>query len=41
MADAAGISLPPVKPLLHFVKRQDTVAWPPTVVARDAPPTLS
>jgi uncharacterized protein YqjF (DUF2071 family) len=28
MADAAGIPLPPVPPLLHFSKRQDMVAWP-------------
>ena len=40
MADAAGISLPSVKPLLHFVKRQDMVAWSPTTLARDTPPTL-
>jgi hypothetical protein len=33
MTDAAGISLPPVEPLLHFVKRQDMVAWPPTAIA--------
>jgi uncharacterized protein YqjF (DUF2071 family) len=30
MADAAGLPLPAVKPLLHFSKRQDMVAWPPT-----------
>jgi uncharacterized protein YqjF (DUF2071 family) len=28
MADAAGIRLPSMTPLLHFAKRQDTVAWP-------------
>ena len=28
MADAAGISLPDVPPLLHFSKRQDMVGWP-------------
>jgi uncharacterized protein len=28
MADAAGISLPSVAPLLHFSERQDTVAFP-------------
>jgi uncharacterized protein YqjF (DUF2071 family) len=28
MADAAGIRLPPMQPLLHFSKRQDMVAWP-------------
>ncbi|HKV26575.1 MAG TPA: DUF2071 domain-containing protein [Candidatus Acidoferrum sp.] len=27
-AEAAGISLPPVEPLLHFSKRQDVVVWP-------------
>ena len=27
MAEAAGIWLPPVAPLLHFAKRQDVVAW--------------
>lgn len=30
MADAAGISLLPEPPLLHFSKRQDVVAWPPS-----------
>lgn len=30
MADAAGLPLPDRKPLLHFSKRQDMVAWPPT-----------
>jgi uncharacterized protein len=29
MADAAGIRLPGSAPLLHFAKRQDTVAWLP------------
>ena len=28
MADAAGIRLPSMAPLLHFSKRQDMVAWP-------------
>ena len=28
MADAAGIRLPSTAPLLHFVRRQDMVAWP-------------
>jgi uncharacterized protein YqjF (DUF2071 family) len=28
MADAAGIRLPSIAPLLHFAKRQDAVAWP-------------
>jgi uncharacterized protein YqjF (DUF2071 family) len=30
MAEAAGIRLPDTAPLLHFAKRQDMVAWPPT-----------
>jgi uncharacterized protein YqjF (DUF2071 family) len=30
MADAAGIALPSASPLLHFAKRQDTVAWAPS-----------
>jgi uncharacterized protein YqjF (DUF2071 family) len=29
MADAAGILLPSVPPLLHFARRQDMVAWMP------------
>ena len=29
IADAAGIRLPQVAPLLHFAKRQDVVAWLP------------
>ena len=32
MADAAGIRLPALSPLAHFVKRQDTVIWPLTRV---------
>ena len=28
MAEAAGIRLPSMSPLLHFAKRQDMVAWP-------------
>jgi hypothetical protein len=28
MADAAGVSLPPAAPLLHFSARQDMVAFP-------------
>ena len=28
MAEAAGIRLPSTAPLLHFVRRQDMVAWP-------------
>jgi uncharacterized protein YqjF (DUF2071 family) len=38
MADAAGIRLPPVEPLLHFVKRQDMVAWLPRTIAADSAP---
>jgi uncharacterized protein len=30
MADAAGVSLPDMMPLLHFSKRQDMVAWAPS-----------
>jgi uncharacterized protein len=30
MADAAGVRLPAMKPLLHFSRRQDMVAWPLT-----------
>lgn len=33
MADAARLSLPDMKPLLHFSKRQDMVAWPPTALS--------
>jgi len=29
MAEAAGIRLPDVAPLLHFAKRLDVIAWPP------------
>jgi uncharacterized protein len=29
MADAAGLRLPPLAPLLHFSQRQDMVAWSP------------
>jgi uncharacterized protein YqjF (DUF2071 family) len=32
MAEAAGIRLPPIAPLLHFAKRQDVVAWLPARV---------
>lgn len=28
MAEAAGLRLPSMNPLLHFAKRQDMVAWP-------------
>lgn len=33
MAEAVGIRLPAIAPLLHFVKRQDMVAWPMARVA--------
>ena len=33
MAEACGIRLPSVKPLLHFARRQDMVAWLPQRVA--------
>jgi hypothetical protein len=29
MAEAAGIRLPSIAPLLHFSARQDMLAWPP------------
>jgi uncharacterized protein YqjF (DUF2071 family) len=29
MAEAAGLRLPSMAPLLHFSKRQDMIAWPP------------
>jgi uncharacterized protein YqjF (DUF2071 family) len=32
MADAAGMSLPDMKPLLHFSRRQDMVAWAPSAL---------
>ena len=32
LADAIGLSLPDVKPVLHFARRQDMVAWMPTVL---------
>jgi uncharacterized protein YqjF (DUF2071 family) len=35
MADAAGIELPHVAPLLHFSRRQDMVAWAPGRVDRE------
>jgi uncharacterized protein YqjF (DUF2071 family) len=37
MVDAAGLSLPPAEPLLHFAKRQDMVAWAPAIIPRDTP----
>ena len=32
MADAAGIRLPSIAPLLHFAARQDMVCWAPEVI---------
>lgn len=32
MADAAGIALPAIAPVLHFSRRQDVVAWTPEPV---------
>jgi uncharacterized protein len=32
MAHAAGLSLPDMKPLLHFSRRQDMVAWAPATL---------
>lgn len=32
MADAAGLAVEEMAPLLHFAKRQDMVAWAPTVL---------
>ncbi len=32
MAAAAGVPLPDVQPLLHFSRRQDTVAWAPSAL---------
>ena len=32
MADAAGIRLPEMAPLLHFAKRQDMVCWAPQTI---------
>jgi uncharacterized protein YqjF (DUF2071 family) len=29
MADAAGVRLPSIAPLLHFSRRQDMICWPP------------
>ncbi len=36
MAQASGLVLPDQPPLLHFVKRQDMVAWAPVAVGTDA-----
>ena len=33
MTDASGIGLPATAPLLHFARRQDTVAWPPVKIS--------
>jgi uncharacterized protein YqjF (DUF2071 family) len=33
MANAAGIRLPSIPPLLHYVHRQDAVAWAPSRIA--------
>ncbi len=33
VASAQGIALPDREPLLHFVARQDTLVWPPRLVA--------
>jgi uncharacterized protein len=33
MAEAAGLALPAERPLLHFAKRQDMVAWGPERIA--------
>jgi hypothetical protein len=35
MADAAGIRLPVLAPLLHFAKRQDMVCWAPEVLNQE------
>ncbi len=32
MADAGDIRLPAIRPLLHFARRQDMVAWPLTPI---------
>jgi uncharacterized protein YqjF (DUF2071 family) len=37
MASAAGIALPDTPPLLHYAKRQDTIAWMPTTLHRRPP----
>jgi len=34
MTEAAGIDLPSQEPLLHFVRRQDVVAWNPYEISR-------
>jgi uncharacterized protein len=35
MAEAAGLRLPAIAPLLHFSKRQDMVCWQPQTVGAD------
>jgi uncharacterized protein YqjF (DUF2071 family) len=37
MAEAAGLRLPSMAPLLHFSTRQDTVAWGPETLASASP----
>ena len=37
MTDVIGIDLPDQLPLLHFVKRQDAVAWPPRPLKTQSP----
>jgi hypothetical protein len=32
MGEAAGITIPSQKPLLHFARRQDVVVWHPRAV---------
>ena len=32
MAEASGLSRPGISPLLHFSRRQDMVAWPPSAL---------
>jgi hypothetical protein len=33
LTSAAGLALPPARPLLHFAKRQDMVGWLPERLA--------
>ena len=37
MAEAAGIRLPAIRPILHFSPRQDTLAWAPETLATVQP----
>jgi uncharacterized protein YqjF (DUF2071 family) len=39
MLPAVGLSLPEMKPLLHFAKRQDMVAWLPSALTDANPPS--